>query len=152
MQSLTAKDVMTTHVITVEQGASIEQALRLMAEYCVSGLPVIDGSRKLVGMITENDVLLKDKIDIPHPRMALYGLYVVPDDLITKVYKESRGIRVEDAMTKKVISFSEDASLTEIAKAMVDRKINRVPIVKDGKVIGIVSRADIIRAMASSAK
>lgn len=146
--SLKAKDIMTRDVVTVGPEARVEEAIHLMAEKHVSGLPVVDADRRVLGVITENDVLLKDEIPLQAPRIALFGWYVVPDELSAKAYREARGVLVQDAMTRKVLSFDEDAEVIDIARSMVDRKINRVPIVRDGKLVGLVSRADIVRAMA----
>lgn len=148
MLSLKAKDIMTRDVISIRKGASIEQAVKLMAENHVSGLPVVDVDNRVVGIITENDVLLKDQIEVPHPRMALYGWYVVPDELVAEAYRKARGVRVEDAMSEKLVAFDEESAVSDIARVMVERKINRVPITRGGKLVGIVSRADIVRAMA----
>lgn len=146
--ALKAKDIMTREVISVHADASVEDAIKLMAENHVSGLPVVDGGNRVVGIITENDVLLKDEIPLHAPRMALFGWYVVPDELIAKAYREARGARVDDAMTRKVVTFDEEADISDIARLMVARKINRVPITRDDKLVGVVSRADIVRAMA----
>jgi CBS domain-containing protein len=137
-------------VVSIKKGASVEQAVKLMAEKHVSGLPVVDVDNRVIGIITENDVLLKDQAPVPHPRMALYGWYVVPDELIAEAYRKARGVLVEDAMTKKVTAFDEESAVSDIARVMVEKGINRVPITKNGKLAGIVSRADIVRAMAES--
>lgn len=146
--SLKAKDIMTRDVVTVSPEARIEEAIKLMAEKHLSGLPVVDSGSRVIGIITENDVLLKDEVKIPFPRVALFGWYVVPDELAAKAYREARGLLVEDVMTAKVVSFDEEAEVAEIARAMVNKGINRVPVTRDGKLAGVVSRADIVRAMA----
>lgn len=148
MLSFSAKDMMERDVITIRKGASIEEALRLMAENNISGLPVVDTEGNLVGMISETDVLLKGQGSTSAPRMALYGLWVMPDELVEEIYRRSRGTLVEDAMTPKVITFTEESAVTDIARVMIEHNINRVPIVRDGKVVGIISRSDIVRAMA----
>lgn len=148
MLALKAKDIMTRDVVSIKKGSSVEQAIKLLAQHRVSGLPVVDVDGRVVGIVTENDLLLKDQIQVPYPRMALYGWYVVPDDLVADAYRKARGVLVEDAMTKKVLTFDEESDVADIVRAMIEHKINRVPITKAGKLVGIVSRADIIRAMA----
>ena len=150
MLSLKARDIMTRDVFSIKKGASVEQAVKLMAEKHVSGLPVVDVDNRVVGIITENDVLLKDQVRVPHPRMAIYGGYAVPDELVAEAYRKARGALVEDAMTKKVLAFDEESTVSDIARVMVENGVNRVPIAKEGKLVGIVSRADIVRAMAES--
>ncbi|MEN6520906.1 MAG: CBS domain-containing protein [Armatimonadota bacterium] len=147
MLSFSAKDIMQRDVVTIRKGASIEEALRLMAENNISGLPVVDTEGKIEGIITETDVLLKGQGSTSAPRMALYGLWVMPDDLVEEIYRRSRGTLVEDAMTPKVITFTEESAVTDIARVMIEHDINRVPIVRDGKIVGIVSRSDIVHAM-----
>lgn len=151
MLSISAKDIMTRDVITIRKGASIEEALRMMAENDVSGLPVVDADGNLEGMITETDMLLKGQAPVERPKMAFYGPWILPEDVVAEMYKKSRGTSVEDSMTKKVIAFSEDSAVTDIARKMIEHNINRVPILRDRKVIGIVSRRDIVHAMARAA-
>ena len=139
---------MTRDVITIRKGASIEEALRVMAENKIGGLPVVDADGNIVGVITETDVLLKGQSPVEAPKLAFYGPWVLPDDVIMELYKKSRGSKVEDAMTSQVIAFTEDSAVTDIARAMMEHNINRVPIVAGRKVTGIVSRSDIVRAMA----
>jgi len=150
MLSLKAKDVMTRDVVSIKKGASVEQAVKLMAQKHVSGLPVVDVDNRVIGIITENDVLLRDQAPVPYPRMALYGWYVVPDELVAEAYRKASGALVEDAMTKKVMTFDEESTVSDIARGMVENGVNRVPITRDGRLAGIVSRADIVRAMAES--
>jgi CBS domain-containing protein len=149
MLGISAKDIMTRDVTTIRKGSSIEEALRLMAEKEVSGLPVVDLDDNLEGIITETDVLLKGQSPVEAPRLAFYGPWLLPDDIVSDMYRKSRGSRVEDAMTRQVIAFGEESAVTDIARVMVEHNINRVPIVNGRKVVGIVSRRDIVRAMAS---
>ena len=150
MLPLRASEIMTRDVVSIRKGASVEQAVKLMAQKGVSGLPVVDVDNRVVGIITETDVLLKGQTEVPIPRMALYGWYVAPDDAIAEAYRKARGVLVEDAMTEKVITFDEESEVSDIARAMVEHKINRVPITTGGKLVGVVSRADIVRAMAQA--
>jgi len=151
MLNISAKDIMTRDVITIRKGASIEEALRLMAENDVSGLPVVDVDGNLEGIITETDMLLKGQSPVERPKMAFYGPWLLPEDVVGEMYKKSRGTRVEDSMSKQVIAFGEDSAVTDIARKMIEHNINRVPILRDRKVIGIVSRRDIVHAMAHAA-
>lgn len=148
MLSFSAKDIMERNVITIRKGASIDEALQLMAENDISGMPVVDTDCNIVGMISETDVLLKGQGSPSAPRKALYGLWVMPGDLVDEIYRRSRATLVEEAMTAKVITFTEESAVTDIARVMIEHNINRVPIVRDGKVVGIISRSNIVRAMA----
>lgn len=150
MLQMEAWQIMNRDVVTIKKGASVEEALKLMAEHHVSGLPVVDADGYIVGIITESDLLLKDQapaLDKPRP---LKGRQPVPEDVLENAYKKARADLVEEAMTKDVIAFSEESLVADIARVMVELNINRVPIVRDRKVVGIISRKDILKAMADS--
>ena len=116
-----ARDIMTRKVCTIHQEASAQEAAQLLDQMRISGLPVVDEDGKIIGIITEADI-------------------------ISKVDRE--GLRVADIMSHEVIFVGEETSVSEIAMLLSDRKIKRVPVVNDGKLVGIVSRADIVRAVA----
>ena len=144
-----AKDIMTTNVVSVRVDTPVVDVARLMATHNVSGVPVVDAGSRVVGVVSENDLLLKhDKAKSPH-RLALFGFWVVPEESLVEAYEDARGGTVAaDVMTKKAVTFEEDADITQIAETMVKKNINRVPIVRDGKLVGIVSRADIVKSIA----
>lgn len=151
MLSLCARDIMTRDVVTARKGTSIEEAMRIMAENKISGLPVVDTDGSLVGIITESDVLLKG-IHLPSEmRGSSPGLFALKPDGIDEAYRRAQSECVEDAMTRKVIVYEEDSLVVDIARAMVEHAINRVPIVDGRRLVGIVSRRDVIRAMAHAA-
>lgn len=147
---LLAKDIMNEQVIACLPETKLEDAVRTLAEQEISGMPVIDATKRVVGIISENDLLLSDHLEAPRMKTALFGFYILRQSVMDRM-AELRGLRVEDVMTKNVISFGPDTPVDEIAAAMVDKRINRVPIVDEGRhLLGILSRADIIRAMAQS--
>ena len=151
MLSLSAKDIMTRDVTTIKKGASIEEALRLMACNDISGLPVVDVDGDLVGIITESDVLLKGQL-VKSTRFANSNdLFTASPDGVGEAFRRAQADLVEEAMTRKVLTFFEDSLLIDIARAMIEHAINRVPIVRDRKIVGIVSRGDIIRALSKAA-
>lgn len=149
MLDFSAKDIMTRDVVTVRRGTSIEEALRLMAENHVSGLPVVDPDGCVEGIITESDLLLKGQVRVQHSTNKLAGRRGVPDDVVEDMYRRARAECVGDAMTTDVITFGEDSAVADIARVMVEHNVNRVPILRDCKVVGIVSRKDIVKAMAA---
>lgn len=150
MLGSSARDIMTRNVITVRRGSSIDETLRLMAEYHVSGLPVVDAEGCLEGIITESDLLLKDQSKVSLPSKPLRGHWPISDEDVEEKYRKGRAILVEDAMTANVITFTEDSAVSDIARIMIEHRINRVPIVYDRKVVGIVSRSDIVKALAET--
>jgi CBS domain-containing protein len=121
---ITAKDVMNPWVVTTARETPIKQAIDLMLEYKVSGLPVVDNEGKLVGIITEKDIL------------QLYNTFT-PIENIT----------VEKLMTAPVIHFDEDESLDDICQCLLEKDFRRVPVTSSGKVVGIISRPDITRSI-----
>jgi len=143
-----AKEIMTKNVITVKPDTTVEEIAKILATNHISGVPVVDNENRVLGIVTEHDLLLKDKIKHAVPRMALFGLFIVPDDIVRQAYDDYRKVHASEIMVKKVISFPEDADVSEIAEVMYKRKINRVPILRRGKLAGIISRADIVRALA----
>ncbi|MGQ9783180.1 MAG: CBS domain-containing protein [Armatimonadota bacterium] len=140
---------MTKDLITVKTDTPVTEIAKLMATNGISGVPVLDYEGRLVGIVTENDLLLNLAKSKSHPRLALFGLWIIPDDVVENAYKDARNkVVAADVMTKNVVTFSEDDSIEKIAAEMVKRGINRVPIMRDCKLVGIVSREDILRAIA----
>ena len=143
-----AKDLMTRDVITIKEEDTIEVAARILNEKGFSGLPVVDGNNKIIGIITEGDLIRRiAKIDGPSSIEILGGILPLESK---KVFRERinrhLGYLVKDMMTKNVFTISGDVGIEEIATLMVREKISRIPIVDDEKrLIGIISRKDIMR-------
>ncbi|MGQ9456649.1 MAG: CBS domain-containing protein, partial [Armatimonadota bacterium] len=126
---MVARDIMTKDLITVKTDTPVTEIAKLMATNGISGVPVLDYEGRLVGIVTENDLLLNLAKSKSHPRLALFGLWIIPDDVVENAYKDARNkVVAADVMTKNVVTFSEDDSIEKIAAEMVKRGINRVPI------------------------
>jgi CBS domain-containing protein len=142
-----AKDVMTTDVLTVDQDASVLEAVRLMLQRKVSGLPVIDASGTLVGMVTEGDFLRRSELGTQrrHPRWIefLMGAGRLADE-----YVHASGRKVREVMTPDVHTVMEDAPLNAVVDTMERRHIKRVPVLRGNKLAGIITRSNLLRAMA----
>lgn len=139
-----AKDLMNPLVLFVYPDDPARHAVEVMAEQRVSGLPVVDPQRRLVGVVTEKDLLLIDEIE---DRSCAHWGTEGPD---AAAGEASDRLRVGDVMTKEIIAYGPDDELVDIARTIYERGINRVPIVDaERKVIGLVARADIIRALAA---
>ena len=145
-----AKDVMTPHVLSVAPDASISVAARLMLQNRISGLPVIDGSGNLVGMVTEGDFLRRAEIGTQRQRARWIEFLIGPGRLADE-YSRSSGRSVSDVMTRDVHTASIDASLDDIVRIMERRRVKRVPVVEGGKVVGIITRANLLHALAGIA-
>lgn len=119
---LTAKQIMTKEVVSIKKDASIYEAIEKMLDNHVAGLPVVDHEMKLIGIITEKDIL------------KLYG---TPEEVPVK--------KVENFMTSPAVYFEQDESLQEICICLIEQNFRRVPVTTDGKVIGVISRPDVAR-------
>ena len=145
-----AKDVMTPHVLSVAPDASISTAVRLMLQYKISGLPVVDGLGKLVGIVTEGDFLRRTEIGTQRRRARWIEFLIGPGRLADE-YSRSSGRSVSDVMTRDVHAVNGDASLEEIVRVMERHRVKRVPVVQEGKIVGIVTRANLLHALAGIA-
>ena len=117
-----ARDIMTSNVYTIRPEASAQDAAQLLSQKRISGLPVVNPDGRIIGIVTEADI-------------------------ISKVNRE--GLLVADIMSHEVIAVEEETSVSEIASLLANRRIKRVPVVEKGMLVGIVSRADIVHAVAS---
>lgn len=152
MLSLRALDIMTRDVITIHSQSTVDEALRLMASHKVSGLPVVDTDGCIKGIITESDLLLKGQFAMSTGRRKPEGLFAPQMDGVAEAYRRSKAHLVEDAMTRRVLTFGEESYVSDIARAMIEQAVNRVPIVRDCKVVGIVSRRDVVKALAKESE
>ena len=143
-----ARDVMTLRVYVVKADASIMDAGRLMLQNRISGLPVVGSSGELVGMVTEGDFLRRGEIGTARQRSRWLEFLIGPGRLADE-YVHACGRRVDEVMTSDPITVTEDTPLTEVVELMERHRIKRLPVVRQGKLVGIVSRADIMHALVS---
>lgn len=139
-------DIMTRELISVAPDESIDTAIDLMLDHHISGLPVLDSAGRLVGILTEGDLLRRPEIGTQHERSNWRDAFVGTRGAARK-YIHTHGVRVKDVMTPDPAAVAEDASLDEVAQLMEARHIKRLPVTRQGAVIGIVSRANVIRAL-----
>lgn len=145
-----AADLMTTEIVQVETSATVKEAADLMLKCRVSGLPVVDAHGNLCGMVTEGDLLRRAELGTERKRGLLSRLFATPETLANE-YIHAHATKVADVMTMAVITARSDATLAAIADLMETHKIRRVPIVEKNKVVGIISRRDLVRALANAA-
>ena len=146
---MNAKDVMVRDVITVKPGDSVVEAAQLLVKNDISALPVVDDEGWVVGIISEADLMRREEIGTEH-RRPWWVEAMMPATTLANEFAKSHGKRVAELMSQHIVSASEDTPLAEIAALLERNRIKRVPIIKDGKLVGIVSRANIIQALASS--
>jgi CBS domain-containing protein len=145
-----AADVMTHKVVSVNPDTPVAEAVRLMLRDDISGLPVVDSLGRLVGIVTEGDFLRRAETDTERRRQRWLTFLLGPGRLAQE-YVHTHGRKVAEVMTSDVVSVTESVPLGKIVRLMERRRIKRVPVIRDGKLVGIVSRADLVRAMASLA-
>lgn len=148
-----AMDIMTTHVITIGPDASVQELATLLSERAISGVPVIDSDNRLVGVATEGDLLHRTETGTEHPtgrRRSRWLDSLASDRELAREYVKSHGRKVSDIMTRDVVTVSDTTELADIANLLETRRIKRVPVLRDGRVIGIVSRANLVRALSAA--
>jgi CBS domain-containing protein len=141
-----AADVMTRHCITIAPDATVEDAVNLMLSRHISGIFVVDKAGDLVGVITEGDLLRRDELGTQRNRPWWLRLLASPARQAAD-FTQANGRHVRDVMTEDVLSVAQDALLEDVVATMEKHRIKRLPVVADGRVVGVVSRADLLRAL-----
>ena len=143
-----AKDIMTKDVIVVKSQDLVEDVIKILMEKNISGVPVVDEDNHIVGIVTEGDLIYRSKkLKIPSFFSILDGyVFLESTKTIEKQLKKMAAYRVEDVMTTEVVTVEEEQTVEEVATLMTKEKINRVPVVRNNQLVGIISRRDIIRS------
>jgi CBS domain-containing protein len=144
-----AKDLMTKKVITVDPDAPVSKIAKLLLDRRVSAMPVIDATGAIVGIVSEGDIMRRPETGTDRPSSWWLQLVQGPNENAMD-YVKSHGIYAKDVMTREVTTVKEDAPLAEIAELLEKRGIKRVPVMREGKLVGIISRADLLRGLAAS--
>jgi CBS domain-containing protein len=146
-----ARDVMTRNVISVPPDGTVADAVQLMLDRGISGLLVVDASGVLVGIVTEGDLLRRDELGTERRRSWWLRLLASPGRQAAD-FTRTHGRKVDDVMTRDVISVDANAPLEQIVALMEEHRIKRVPVLEGDRVVGVVSRADLLRALAVVAR
>ncbi len=147
---MNVRDVMTTEVLTVAPDASVLQAARLMLQNEISGLPVVDDRGNLVGMLTEGDFLRRSEIDTEH-KASRWIEFLMGPGLLAEAYVHAYGRKVAEVMTKELQTVSPDTSLYHAVDLMERYHVKRLPVMSEDKLIGLVTRTDLMRAVVAKA-
>lgn len=144
-----AKDVMTKEVIVVSPEDNVNLVMQMLVDNRISGVPVVDSENHLVGVVTEKDLMIKAKeLKVPFYLTVFDSvIYLENPNKFKEEMKKYTANRVKDVMTTKVITAEEDTSVSDIVELLTEHNINRVPVVRHGKVIGIVTRNDVLKAL-----
>jgi CBS domain-containing protein len=146
---ITVKDIMTRDVITVAPDMEISQAVKLMLEKRVNGLPVVDETGKLVGILCQSDIISQQK-KLPIPSFFTFLDGFITLSSLKSIEKEVRKIAatiVAEAMSREPVTVRPDSSLETVAALMVDKNFHTLPVVEQGRLVGIVGKEDILRTL-----
>ena len=143
-----ARDIMTISVISVPLEGQIEDAVRLMLDHNISALPVVDAEGDLKGLVSEGDLMRRVR-ETDGPRRSWWLEVLGGSGDAARDFVKLKSHRVEDVMTRDVVSVEEDTNVAEIARLLEKHRIKRVPVVSSDKVVGIVSRANLLHALSA---
>ncbi|WP_449254662.1 CBS domain-containing protein [Bosea sp. (in: a-proteobacteria)] len=139
-------DIMTSPVVAIGPSAAVSEAAQLMLGSHFSGLPVVTGGKQLVGIVTEGDFLRRSELGTVRKRPRWLE-FIVSAGKQADEYVQTHGRRVEEVMTRDPVTIEPGATLDELVELMSTRRIKRVPVVAAGRLVGIVARSDLMRAM-----
>ncbi|MBI4389915.1 MAG: CBS domain-containing protein [Nitrospinae bacterium] len=146
----TARDIMSKNIVTAKKDMSIKDLSRLFLEHKVNGIPVVDDNDKVIGIVTEGDLIDQNKnLHIPTV-ISLFDavIYLESGKKFQEEVKRLTGTRVEDIYTPKPVTVSPDTPVADCASLMAEKHIHTLPVVEKGKLIGVIGKFDLIRAMA----
>ena len=145
-----AKNIMTREVITAKENDTIEEIVKLILAHRISGVPVINDKTEFVGIISESDLIYRDK-DISIPAfLPLFEGFIFLESIkkFEDKLRKKTAYKIKSAMTTPVIQVNQDEDVHKIANIMLDKRINRVPVIDDeGKLVGIITRSNILRSL-----
>ncbi|MGD8253768.1 MAG: CBS domain-containing protein [Syntrophobacterales bacterium] len=146
---LKVKDIMTTELITVSPETEIVQVTKLLLENRINGVPVLDETGKLVGILCQSDLIAQQqKVPIPSFFTLLDGLIpLISEKQLDKQVRKIAAVTVAEAMTPNPVTVQPDTNIEEVAALMVERNFHTIPVVDEGKLVGIVGKEDILRTL-----
>jgi CBS domain-containing protein len=148
---LKVKDIMTKELITVSPQTEIASAARILLEKRINGLPVIDDSGKLVGILCQSDLVAQQK-SIPIPSVYTLLDSFIPLTSLKRIDKEVKKIaalKVEQAMTPNPVTVGPETDIEDVARLMVDRKYHTLPVMEGNKIVGVVGKEDVLKTLLS---
>jgi len=146
---LKAKDIMTKDVITVKPDTTIEELARLFIKHQISGAPMVDDKGNLKGIVTENDLIAKNsRLHIP-TILRLFDAYIpLGTSKLEDEIRRMAAYSVDEICTREVVTVDDEASIEYVATMMTEKKIHLLPVLRDGKLVGIIGKKDLIRGIA----
>ncbi len=143
-----ASDIMTAKVVTVSVDTDVEVIARLLLERRISAVPVVDSSDNILGIVSEGDLIRRPETETERHRSWWLRLLADKTERAEE-YVKSHGRRADQVMTRDVVTVTEDSKVGDIAETLEKRRIKRVPVVRDGKLVGIISRANLLHGLAA---
>jgi len=144
-----AKDIMTTEVVTVAPETTVADIADLLLKRNISGVPVIDSDGAVIGMVSEGDLMRRPESNTETRKRSWWLEMWRGSPELAQEYTKSHGQRASDVMTKNVVTVGEETPVAEIARILEEKHIKRVPVLRDDKLAGIVSRANLLRGLAT---
>ena len=146
---LTAKDIMTSDVITVQMTTTVKELAEILWKNRISGAPVLDDDGKVISVVTENDLIDQSKkVHIPTMISLLDSVIFLESSKKTEAeIKKMAGNTVQDICSKELVSVSEETRLDHIATIMAEKKVHTLPVIQDNRLTGVIGKSDIIRSM-----
>jgi CBS domain-containing protein len=141
-----AADIMVKDVVTAGPEASVRELAAIMLERRISGMPVVDGSGRLLGVVSEGDLIRRPEIDTDRVKLGWLRL-LLSDEALARDFVKSHGRKAREVMTQPAISVAADAPLAEVVRLMERHRVKRLPVVEQGKLVGLVTRTDLLRAV-----
>jgi len=145
-----AKDVMTNHVVSVTPETTVAEIASKLLEHRISAVPVVDKNGKLMGIVSEGDLFRRPEMGTADRSRSCWLELFQDHDHLAQDYIKTHGRKAADIMTDKVVTVAEETSVNEIAELLETHHIKRVPVVKDGRPVGIVSRANLVQCLATA--
>jgi CBS domain-containing protein len=150
----TVADIMQRDVVTVRPEDTVETLLRTLREHELPGVPVVNGGGRCIGIVTESDLVLRDEEEDLHLplHIDLFGgtVFLGPVKRFEERFRKAIAATVEDMMTREPLTVSPDTNLREAARLIAEHRHNRLPVVEHGRLVGVVTRLDVLAALVRS--
>ena len=141
-----AQDIMTRDVTTVSPDTSVRDIAALMMEKHISGVPVLTDNGKIIGMVSQSDLLHRAEVGTERKHKWWFRTFA-DSDALAREYAKAHGLKAHDIMSRYVVSVRDDAELRDVADILDSHRIKRVPVVQEGRLVGIITRGDLVRAL-----
>ena len=146
---LTARDIMSSEVITVTEESTVQELARILSTNQISGVPVLNDMARLVGVVTESDLIFQNKkVHIPTVITILDSVFYLENpDKMGEEMKKMAGSKVKDILTRSPVTVTEETTLDEIATIMAEKNVHTLPVMNKDTLVGVIGKKDIIKTL-----